>query len=221
MKLDDLYPDLMPILKGARFKRFCDDLYKLAMIRYATFEQLNAINSQVFTKTKVPKLADLGYLAISQKNICTIGHLARPLLSDQSYNISVIQKKMTAISGTHPLRVSEVLLSLMGEEDFFSVIYPHFTFVIPDACVIKRRENAVKIQMVEVESHKANWQEYLEVKRRSYEQLARDEEIWSIWWKHICRMFGLNHCRYEEFCFSVLCCSQVSFEFPGWEWRNE
>jgi hypothetical protein len=108
----------------------------------------------------------------------------------------------------------------MGEDDFFAVIYPTFNFVIPDACIIRRRDSQVKIQMLEVEQPKANWREYLADKRDKYEQLARDEELWSRWFRHQCKVFGFNHCALKEFCFSVLCYSDVSFDWNGWTFRR-
>ncbi len=55
--------DFLFLLKGSSQKQLLDLLYKAALLRYTTKNQLNHINPKLGTAKKLPHLVDLGYLA--------------------------------------------------------------------------------------------------------------------------------------------------------------
>jgi len=216
MNLTDKYPELADLVKGASYNQLFQLLYKVALIRYATPEHLKRINFKIGTVNKAAKLNEFGLLNTYPTGISVITDKGLNLLKENGYNIGHIAKKLQGNGfGDEPV-ISSVILDLMDEADFHTVFYPHFDFLIPDCAVVWKKDDKVKLQFVEVETEKGNWQGYLEKKKANYELLAQDFDIYDKWWRRWSDILRLPLCSVEDFCFSVLCISELSFEWKGW-----
>jgi len=133
-----------------------------------------------------------------------------------------LQKKFTGQTIEHELKITDFILDLQGKEFFYTVFYPQFKeppdytkdWLKPDACVVWKRGEDYKIQFVEVEDKKPGWENYLLNKKRNYELLAQDKNLYSMWWHEWHKKLNLPNCRLEDFCFSVLC--NVKKDWEGW-----
>jgi hypothetical protein len=220
MNLNDKYPELADLIKGASYNQLFQLLYKVALIRYATPEHLKRISSKIGTVNKTAKLNDLGLLSTYPTGVSVITVKGLNLLKENGYNIGHIAKKLQGTgSGDEPI-ISSVILDLMDEPDFHTVFYPHFDFLIPDCAVVWKKDDKVKLQFVEVETKKGNWQEYLEKKKANYELIAQDFDIYDKWWRRWSGILKLPMCPVDNFCFSVRCYSEIIFEWEGWKFNG-
>ena len=198
----DLYSELSEIAVKSSYKQIFDLLYLLSQFRYATFKQLHQINHRVATKKFLVKLCELGYLDTT-KNLQAYktNQKTWEVLEKEGYNTKIIQTNLTGETLEHELKITNVLLKLQTEPDFYKVIYPNFTTLIPDFCVIWKRENSYKIEFGEVEEPKFDWEQYIQDKEAKYKKLSGNIEVYSKWWKHWSGMLELPYCKQEDFCF--------------------
>jgi len=227
-----LYPDLEPIAARASYKQIFDLLYIVAQVRYATFKQLHSLNHRVATKKILANLVSFGYLATINlvKNIKAfhITDKTRQILERKGFNVKIIQKKFTGQDLKHALKITEIVLKLQAQENFYKVFYPIFReppkydseFLRPDACVVWKKDGAYKIEFIEVEEEKPDWGNYLLVKKDNYEKLARDPNIYRVWWKYYHEKLNLPLCQETDFYFSVVCFADIKKEWSGWNFLN-
>jgi hypothetical protein len=227
-----LYPDLEPIAARASYKQIFDLLYIVAQVRYATFKQLHSLNHRVATKKILANLVSFGYLnAINLVKNAKAFHITdktRQILEREGFNVTIIQKKFTGQDLKHALKITETILKLQAQENFYKVFYPIFReppkydseFLRPDACVVWKRDGAYKIEFIEVEEEKPDWEKYLLVKKEKYEQLARDPNIYRVWWKYYTDKLNLPLCKEADFCFLVVCFADIKKEWSGWNFLN-
>ena len=76
--------------------------------------------------------------------------------------------------------------------------------LIPNACFFYHKDSSYKIQFLEVENEKVNWENYLLEKKEKYEKVSQDFNTWDKWWRKSCERLDLPMCKVEDFCFSVL-----------------
>jgi len=194
-----LYPDLEPIAKNASYKQIFDLLYTLSLVRYATFKQLHSVNHRVCTKKNLVKMAEFGYLSQTKNNVFFTTQKTWELLQGEGYNTKIIQKNLTGETLEHELKITDVLLKLQP----WRIFYPTFIDLVPDACVIYLREDGFyKIEFLEVEEPKPNWDEYLKRKQDAYFVLSKDFNLWDKWWRRWHRLLDLPFCLVEDFKFT-------------------
>ena len=231
MEKATLYPDLEPIAARASYKQIFDLLYIVAQVRYATFKQIHSLNHRVATKKILANLVSFGYLdtinLVKNAKAFHITDKTRQILEREGFNVKIIQKKLTGQDLKHALKITECLLKLQAQDNFYNVFYYFFKmppnydgeFLRPDACVVWKKDGAYKIEFIEVEEEKPDWENYLLVKREKYEQLARDPNIYRIWWKYYAEKLNLPLCKEGDFCFSVRCFADIKKEWGGWKFE--
>jgi len=224
-----LYPDLEPIAARASYKQIFDLLYIVAQVRYATFKQLHPLNHRVVIKKNLEYLVKLDYLStinlVKNAKAFHITDKTRQILEKEGFNVEVIQKKFTGQDLKHALKITDCLLKLQAQENFYKVFYQIFReppeykqeFLRPDACVIWKKDGAYKIEFIEVETEKPDWENYLLVKKEKYERLAHDQNIYRVWWKYYHERLNLPLCQEADFCFSVRCFGNIKKNWEGWQ----
>lgn len=212
MLYPDTYPELVDIVKGSTWKKFFDWLYKAAQLRYTTKDHLNALSKQFGTPKKLAKLIEAGFLTGVPYSIAP---KAKEILKAEGYNTRTLQKDFNGLELKHALKITDAVLEIMAEPYFYAVIYPNFTEVIPDACLVFRNSGLLKVEMLEVEAEKPNWEDYLKEKKRKYEALGTNPDIYEKWWQVKCQQLGLPYGR--EFFFSVRCNSKIVKDWSGWK----
>lgn len=213
--------DFSFLVKGSSKKQLTDLLYKAALLRYTTKDNLNSINPKLGTSKKLASLISLGYLACKNSQVYIITDKTRTLLKENAYNIEMISTKITGEGREHDLKITSVILSEMSNSDFHTVFYPVFDEVIPDACLVYRRGDSYRIVFLEVEEAKENWKNYLMDKKSKYERLGGDFRTYEWWWKMWATRLGLPYPTADRFCFSVLCVGNINHEWKGWRFEYE
>lgn len=220
MRLEEKYSDLTDIVKGSSFSQLFQLLWTLGTVKYATKEQLNSVNSKLATKKKLEKLASADYLSV-RNNVFKITRKTLHLLKVQGYNTAIIPRKLTGEGDINEINNTSVFLQALKLTDFHALFYPHFKYLIPDACLFLKKEDKGKLVFLEIERPKPDWANYLEDKRDKYIRLAEDQEIYDIWWKEWARKLKLEMCQQEEFYFSVWCVGQIRREWHGWKFKEK
>jgi len=201
--LDDLKPHLTT---GRTKARILAGLYIIGIVRYCDLNSLaickkQSLNKHIFTKPFLKILQETGY--IQGADYFQITPKAVKLLADNGYITAHIAKRFQGDFGEHQRRLTEIILAETNDPDFFTAFYSSFEFgLIPDTCVIYRRLNKAKIVFLEVERTDKP-KEYLEEKKKKYNQLARSEWVYSKWWARQCDIFNFKLCPINDFGFSL------------------
>jgi len=228
MRKAELYADLGWIENKFTFNQLFELFYTLAQVRYATQKQLQPLNHRVATKKNLVKFVELDYLnavsLVKNETAFYITEKTRKILTNEGFNVKVLQKDFTGQTLIHPLKITSCLLNLQP----WIVFYPQFKeppnygadWLKPDACLIFKKDKAYKIQFLEVEEEKPDWENYLLNKKEKYEQLARDKNLYYLWWKYWADKLELPMCKEKDFCFSVLCFGNIKREWEGWKFNE-
>lgn len=224
MILEERYPDIIGLLKtGISFKHFTDFLYTLALVKYATYEHLNFVSNKLGTRPKIEKLTELGYLETYPQGVSVITRKSLELLEEQEYNTEVIAQRVTGEGLKDEICKTTCKLHYMQQPYFHSLFHPSFTeigtlhpFLIPDFAVVEKKDDKARLFFVEVETEKYNWKEYLENKRRKYDIIAADPDIYNKWWKKWASALRLQVCPEKEFCFHIVCIGKFKADWEGW-----
>lgn len=202
------YPDIAGsgILKGnISWTELADFFHKAAMLRYFTPDNLHTLNPRLGTegsKDKIGKLAEMGYF--NRAAFLSITPKTKEFLEAAGRNVKIIQEDTRAIEARHGLLISETILrNFMRYNDFFYCLYPNFKALIPDACVLQKKENRMTVTFLEVEDS-TKPKGYLDEKRQKYRVLAGWPELHSVWWRDAANKLGLDFCNSSEFCFQVV-----------------
>jgi len=225
MDKSTLHPDLEWITNKATYKQVFDLFYTLGKVRYATFKQLHALNFRVATKTNLVRFIELDYLSNDNPvKAYSITDKTKKILELERYNTKLLQTKLTGQTLEHALKITGSILKLKP----WTVFYPQFKeppdyqkdWLKPDACLIFKKDNQIKIQFLEVEEIKQDWENYLLGKREKYERLATDANLFFMWWKHQSEKLGLPMGNVEDFCFSVCVVGNIKFNWEGFCFEN-
>ena len=166
-------------------------------------------------KPKLVRLEEENLIAC-KNGIYTLTRAGRDFLKENDRNIRHFQEITEAEKCEHELKITSFLIK---HPHFYKVFYPTFDGLKPDACIIWGTTEQYKIQFLEVEEEKPNWTDHLKSKKERYILLAKDFEVWNKWWRFNSEILELPFCNIEDFCFSVLCNSKITFSWEGWEWQ--
>jgi len=223
MSLADDYPELVPIIKGASFNQIFEWFFSLAQIRYATKAHLNSFNNKIGTPKKIEALIDGGFLGFTGDYFFT-GPKALDILEKENFHYKILQRKFTGGVGEHQQELSSVIFNIMKEPFFYRCFYPKLAykgdtrFIEPDACLIFKDGDRIKIEFLEVENLKPDetWKSHLEGKQRKYAIKGKCFDLYDPWWIKSSKKMNLPICKPEQFCFSVRCYSEMQPECEGW-----
>lgn len=185
-------------------------LFILALCRYATPEQLKickkqSIDKHIATKQSLQALCDLEIIA-SSNGAFFISDKGWELLEKTDYPISHLSKRKRAEPAEHTLKITDHLLSVIEDDNFYTAIYPQFDIkgwpsLIPDLGLVYYNGQECKLVFVEVELS-AKTDGYLEDKMRRYRIIAKQKETYD-WWIRLCKQIKLPECKITDFRFSV------------------
>ncbi len=220
--------------EAANKQRLLQCFWTIAQVRYITFKQLKTVKKpwaqHIATRPRLKHLSDLGYLEPTPRGAYTITPKAFDFLDRNGYNTSYLQKRTRGQGNDHDLKITDYILSLQEDPNFFTVFYPVFNkppnydsekLLEPDACIIYQRQDAYKIVFLEVETEKAGWEQHLLDKQIKYQQLAHDHNTYERWWAFQAKKIGLPICTPQNFCFSILCLGSRNYDWPGWTFRSD
>ena len=200
---------------GRTKPRLLQALTFLSICRYATLKQLQTVKTayrqHIFTTKAVKMLVDLGYLGITGNGTYFTDSKGLNFLEENKISTYYFLSRNRAVAGEHTLKITDYIISLQSNPSFFTAFYPQFTkppdytevFLIPDICVIYRKEDSYKIEFIEIEISDKGDPEYILKKKAKYQQIAKDKNTYLHWWKFHCGKLGLPMCSVEQFCFNM------------------
>jgi hypothetical protein len=227
MMIAERYPELAELTKGSSFSQLIALVKTLGLVRYASLDQLRAVNFKLGTAPKIARLCELGFFCVQNPGVYAITSKSLELLKENRINTRILKQEVTGKGAKHTLDRTSVILEEMKDPDFYTVTYPSFKkdgdqWLVPDALLVfsDKANRRYKLEFLEVEEEKPDQLRYLEDKKEKYEELAKDNNIWEKWWKHNAELIGLPFCKRKDFCFSVKCYGNITANWRGWQWRE-
>jgi hypothetical protein len=170
-------------------------------VRYASLPLLQSVRKpyrqHIYTKSSFQKLSELEIVK-NRNGLFSVGPKGWSLLDLPDH----YQKRCRGEGGEHDLAVSKFLINLTDNNEFYTVFYPHCGELHPDACIVYRKDNAYRIEFLEVEVSPKE-KEYLPEKMRKYDRLAKDYQTYATWWQNWAKKLKLPYCTADEFKFTV------------------
>lgn len=122
---------------------------------------------------------------------------------DLEYKPFSLLPKLPGGSGDiNEINNTEAFTQAVNLPDYYALLYPHFGYIIPDALLVRKNGNRYKLDFLEIEAKKPNWDEYLEDKRLSYLKLASSKEVYLKWCDY-CELLNWDKPSIIDFNFSV------------------
>ncbi len=194
--------------------RLLQTLLLIGLVRYCLPEQLR-LNKPFLQHTATKKalnlLVDIGYLNVLESGVLHLTDTAFRLLQAEGCNIKHLQKTFQAEYGMHELQITDYILKLTDKPEFFTAFYPAFKeppdyrneYLRPDACLVFKKDNLVKIEFLEMENPKFKQEHHILGKMRKYETIARDFNTYDKFFRGWFERIELPYCNVEDFCFSI------------------
>jgi hypothetical protein len=166
------------------------------------------------TKQNLDYLCTLGYLKQVQEDIFCAKDKALTILKEVKYNrkLDLLPAEPVGNGDINELNNTAVFLQALKLKHFYTLLYPNFEYLKPDALLVLRNENAYKLTFLEIEQKKPNWQEYLDKKRDNYLRLAKDYDFYN-YWKNTCVYLNLSIPDNKSLKFSVCFVGDIKRDF--------
>lgn len=179
--MKELLRDIIPINSGGSFKLLYDMLYHISLLKYVRQSQLKIINKRydkICSIKKLDRLIELGLLENPSMDIYKSTSKTLLLLKENGYQTKTLPKT-EGFGGINELNNTDVFIQAIKLPDFNTLLYPSFDYIRPDALLVRGDNVRYKLEFLEVEYHKPDWNNWLENKRINYLKLAKDREVFS------------------------------------------
>ena len=191
---------------GGTFKNLTDVLYYTRLFKYVHKKHFRMINNLFYKVTadwKLKELCDRGLLFSPQEDVYCATTKVDPILKEANqsdYIIDTLPDKPKGIGDINELNNTEVFIQLSKQENFFTLLYPSFGYIIPDALLVEKRDDKYRLTFIEVEnpSHKES---YVLNKEKNYIKLSKDIQVYKVWLGY-CDQLGFKKPPLEEFKFN-------------------
>ena len=214
---DELTP-LISLEDGGSYNQVMEMLNTISILKYVQHRHLLKFDRfrKVRSKKKLQALCELKYLERIHDDVYIATKKTYEALPFFGYKTSLLPN-VTGKGGVEALRNTDVFIELMKEVHFFTLLYPRFPkeipWLVPDALMVLFDGNRYKLQFIEVEHSKPEWEEYIRKKRDNYLRLA-SEELPLAYWRTVARKLGFPVPSKSSFCFSVLIVGEFR---PDWK----
>lgn len=216
IKIDEL-AHLVPTNAGATFSQLWQIFYYTRLFKYVHKKQFPKIKKsfdKICTHDKLQELCKLGYLKNPQKDIYCAKDKVLPILREADFMTETLPVEPQGNGDINELHNTEIFINVMKQPHFHTLLYPNFTYLIPDALLVllDKEKNKYKLTFLEIEAKKPDWENYIRTKRDSYLQLASDISAYDFW-KVQCSKLKINSPNIKDFCFSVSFYCSISKDF--------
>jgi hypothetical protein len=216
VKVDEL-AELLPREAGATWNSLWKIFYYTRLFKYVHKRHYPLIKesfNKVCTHQKLQKLCALGYLKNPQPDIYCAANKVLPILKETGFPAEILPDEPRGKGDINELHNTNIFVQLTKVEHFYTLVFPNFGYLIPDALMIQldKDNQKYKLTFIEVEARKPQWDEYLEKKRENYLRLSKDIAVYD-YWKSICRKLNLKPPKIEEFCFTVSFYGSINKDF--------
>lgn len=172
-------------------------------LRRAIAYKITVVKSPFYKVTadwKLKELCERGYLFSPSKDVYCAKNKVLPILHKAGY-LMVLPDEPTGKGDINEINNTEVFIKLSKQENFFTLLYPNFTYIIPDALLVEKRDDKYRLTCLEIEAKKPKWKEYIDDKIGKYEKLSTDIQFYD-WWVIQCYKLGFKKPTKEEFKFT-------------------
>lgn len=219
---------LKSVIKSGASLQDCYRLfYHIALFKYSTSDQLKQTHKTSFkvaTEEKLKSFSEFGYINYNGKvaipSSLTFKILNNVKIEHTPIDITLLPNKPEGYGDINELSNTEVFLKLIKEEYFYSLLYPSFGYLIPDALLVRKRNDSYRLEFIEIEKPKTNWKNYLETKRQNYLKLSQEKEVYD-YWTEIAPKLKLPIPGIDKFKFCVVIIGNVKLDWDtGFIFRN-
>lgn len=214
--------DLKPFTSGGvSYNAIYAALYLTRQLRYTTpkhFKELDKIYPQwefpkFCTAPKMKKIAALGYLKETEdgSGIYTARDMCKPILEKAGFYIKLLPEEGKGIGEINALNNVDAFIQAHAMPHFFTLLFPNQGYIEPDAMVVQKDGQKIKLTCLEIEASKKR-PDWLEDKRENYFKLAKDYAFYE-YWKDTAQKLHLKIPTPEEFKFSVTIVGAVKKDF--------
>jgi len=204
---------VIPFERGGSFKLLWDMFFHIRLLKYVRQSQLKLINSRYSKICSVDKLDYISSLYLL-RNVFQDFYYATdkvlPILESEGYNINLLPPESTGFGDPNQINNTAVFIQALKLPNFKALLYPRFPpdkpYVIPDALLVLEEEGRYKLEFLEVEASKPNWDNWLENKRINYLKLSH-------YWKKQCKLLNISPPDIKDFKFSVSIIGEVKMDF--------
>lgn len=216
VKSDEL-AHLIPTKHGATFSQLWQIFYYTRLFKYVRYEHYQLIKpayKKIATFRNLEELCQRGYLFSPQHEVYCATDKVLPILQAAGFNTELLPQKPKGSGDVNELNNTDVFVKLIKLEHFYTLLYPQFDYIIPDALLVQldKANSLYKLTFIEVESKKPKWEEYLESKKTNYLKLAQDIRVYREWEKY-CTKLSLPVPNINEFCFTVSFYGSIQKDF--------
>ncbi len=199
-------------------------LYHIRLLKYVHRSQLKEIDSRyskICSAKKLSKLVELGLVENTYQEVFVSTPDSLELLKKLGYNTSILPKNFKGDGNINELNNTEVFIQALKLPDFIALLYPNFEYLRPDALLIRGTKENYKLEFIEVEASKSNWNDWLENKRINYLKLAGEKRPFSYWVTQ-CKLLELPIPDINDFKFSVSVIGTIKKDFgTGFNFMEE
>lgn len=197
--------ELKPLLKGgATWSSLFRIMYYTRQYRYIRIDQYKEIDplfAKICSKPKLQTLCDLGYFRGTDQ-VFTATNKVMPVLQKAGFLTRFLPAETEGTGGINALYNTDVFIKTLKVENYYTILFPNFTYIEPDALLIQKYGDKYKLTFLEIESEKFGWDNYLENKRENYLKLASDLAFYDFW-TTASKILGLRIPTKEQLKFSV------------------
>jgi len=211
--MDDL-KDLIPLNSGGSYQLMADMLYHIRLLKYVTQDHLLAVNkryNKICAIKKLDRLIELNYLENPSLNVYTATDKVLPIINKYGHNIKTLPKA-TGFGGINELNNTKVFIQALKLPDYKALIYPSFNYIRPDALLVRQSDKGYKLEFLEIEASKPDWNNWIENKRINYLKLAQDRQVFSYWTAQA-NYLNLPKPDIKNFRFSVSFIGKIKLDF--------
>ena len=218
MTFTELKKTLEPLKEGSSYRNIYKLLYYICLFKYSNRELLQKSFTSAFkiaTKEKIKFLNNLGYfdlledVIIPNKTTFEILQILDKKDLDLDYSPSKLLPALPSGMGNiNELNNTEVFIQAVNLPDFYSLLFPNFGYIIPDALLVRKNGDKYKLEFLEIEASKENWSSYLENKHQNYLQLATNKDVYD-YWLDCCDIFKWSIPDINNFKFSVVIIGKI------------
>ena len=194
VKIDEL-AHLVPHRAGATFSQLWQIFYYTRMFKYVHYShyyQIKKSFNKICTRDKLNELCRLGYLKSPQPDVFCATDKVLPILEKAGFITKTLPAEPIGKGDINELNNTEVFISLLKQQYFYTFLFPNFGYLIPDALMVSldKENNKYKLTFLEIEAKKPDWENYIENKKENYLKLSKDIQFYEKW-KEYCKLLNL------------------------------
>lgn len=228
-ELKDQLREVIPLNSGGSFQMLWDMLYHIRLLKYVRQPQIKLIHKnyeKISADKKLKEYIKLDLLSVSKKNIYSASNKSLQILKQLKYPYKTLPKMISGEGDINEINNTTVFIQALKLPDFKTLLYPRFPDsdrpnLIPDALLVIEREGQYKLEFLEVEASKPNWDNWLEKKRDKYIALAKSREAYD-YWKIKAQYLNMPVPDIKDFKFSVTFICKINKDFgPGFTFKDK